>query len=59
MVRYAPIHVRVEEEHSGDSIALALYFLTRNHSFEAVEFGLTGVLNANMHLYDGLLATLT
>jgi hypothetical protein len=51
-------HVRVEEEHSGDSIALALYFLNQNQSFEAVEFGLNGVLNANMHLYDGLLATL-
>ncbi|MFA6212293.1 MAG: iron-containing redox enzyme family protein [Candidatus Obscuribacterales bacterium] len=52
-------HVRVEEEHSGDSIALALYFLNKHQSFEAVEFGLKGVLNANMHLYDGLLATLT
>ncbi|CAN5419425.1 hypothetical protein BH11CYA1_BH11CYA1_43030 [soil metagenome] len=52
-------HVRVEEEHSGDSIALALYFLTRYQSFEAVEFGLNSVLDANIHLYDGLLATLT
>mgnify|MGYP003393331054 CR=1 FL=1 len=52
-------HVRVEEEHSGDSIALALYFLTRHQSYEAVEFGLNGVLNANLYLYDGLLATLT
>jgi hypothetical protein len=50
-------HVRVEQEHSGDSIALALYFLERHNSFTAVEFGLKGVLNANMHLYDGLLAT--
>jgi hypothetical protein len=51
-------HVQVEEEHSGDSIALALYFLTRHQSFEAVEFGLRGVLDANIHLYDGLLATI-
>ena len=51
-------HVRVEEEHSSDSIALALYFLTRHQSYEAVEFGLRGVLDANIHLYDGLLATI-
>lgn len=52
-------HVRVEEEHSSDSIALALYFLSRHKSYEAVEFGLMGVLDANIHLYDGLLATIT
>lgn len=51
-------HVRVEEEHSSDSIALALYFLNRHQSYEAVEFGLSGVLDANIHLYDGLLATI-
>lgn len=51
-------HVRVEQEHSGDSIALALYFLERHNSFAAVEFGLKGVLDANVLLYDGLLATL-
>ncbi len=50
-------HVLVEQEHSGDSIALALYFLERGH-FDAVELGLNSVLDANMHLYDGLLATI-
>ncbi len=50
-------HVMVEQEHSDDSIALALYFLERGH-FDAVEFGLSSVLDANMHLYDGLLATI-
>ncbi|MBP9091181.1 iron-containing redox enzyme family protein [bacterium] len=52
-------HVRVEEEHSSDSIALAHYFLSRHQSYEAVEYGLRGVLDANIDLYDGLLATIT
>lgn len=52
-------HVRVEEEHSDDSIALALYFLEHGQGFEAVELGLTAVLDANVHLYDGLLSAIS
>jgi len=51
-------HVQVEAEHSGESIALALYFLENPLNFDAVEFGLLSVLEANIHLYDGLLQAL-
>jgi hypothetical protein len=50
-------HVTVEQEHFDESITLAAYFADTER--EAVEFGLLGVLDANLHLYDGLLATLT
>ena len=39
-------------------MALAVYFMRRGAQ-ESVEIGLKGVLDANMHLYDGLLQTLT
>lgn len=48
-------HVSIEEEHSGESLALALYFQESNQAVESVVYGLTGVLDANLHLYDGLL----
>lgn len=51
-------HVQVECEHSDESVALALYFIENYDDFEAVEFGLSGVLDANLHLYDGLISTL-
>jgi len=52
-------HVTIECEHFEDSVNLALYFLQENSDLEAdVLFGLNGVLNANLHLYDGLLACL-
>ena len=51
-------HVTVECEHSEESMALAVYFMRRGAQ-ESVEIGLKGVLDANMHLYDGLLQTLT
>lgn len=48
-------HVNVEQEHSQESVALAVYFLERYGDSQAVELGLNGVLNANLDLYDGLL----
>lgn len=48
-------HVTVECEHSGESIALAVYFSRLGHR-DSVLKGLTGVLDANCHLYDGLLS---
>ena len=52
-------HVAIEEEHSGESLALALHFVENHHAYNAVEYGLSGVLDANMHLYDGLLAAIS
>jgi Iron-containing redox enzyme len=53
-------HVTIECEHLEDSVSLALYFLEENSALEAdVLFGLTGVLDATVHLYDGLLACLS
>lgn len=52
-------HVQVECEHSDESVALAIYFIEKYDDFEAVQFGLQGVLDANLHLYNGLLATLS
>jgi len=50
-------HVTIECEHLEDSVNLALFFLDENPAFaDDVLFGLKGVLDANMHLYDGLLA---
>lgn len=50
-------HVTVECEHSEESMALAVYFMRRGAQ-ESVEIGLKGVLDANLHLYDGLLQAL-
>src|SRR5579875_1080567 len=51
-------HVSTEQAHSGDSLALALHFVERYDAGDAVLYGLTGVLDANFSLYDGLLAAL-
>jgi hypothetical protein len=52
-------HVAIECEHLEDSVSLALYFLTTDNTLEAdVLIGLKGVLDATIHLYDGLLACL-
>lgn len=52
-------HVTIECEHLEDSVSLALYFLEQNRAPEEdVLLGLSGVLDATVHLYDGLLACL-
>ncbi|HNG19078.1 MAG TPA: iron-containing redox enzyme family protein [Candidatus Obscuribacter sp.] len=51
-------HVTVESEHSQESIALACFFQERGQK-SSVEYGLKGVLEANVHLYDGLNACLS
>jgi hypothetical protein len=48
-------HVVIEEEHSDDSVALALYFIENHDQAKSVDYGMKGVLDANLHLYDGLL----
>ncbi len=49
-------HVTVEVEHSEESVALAVFFADTEAGVESVFDGLQCVLDANMHLYDGLLA---
>ena len=49
-------HVTVEVEHSEDSVALAVFFADTEDGVESVFEGLESVLDANVHLYDGLLA---
>ncbi len=49
-------HVTVEVEHSDESVALAVFFADTKDGVDSVLEGLEGVLNANMQLYDGLLA---
>lgn len=51
-------HVSIEIEHSDESVALALYFCGEPQGVSAVEHGLLGVLDANIFLYDGLLAAI-
>lgn len=51
-------HVTIEEEHRDESVALAIYFTEKYSAFESVKVGLMGVLDANVHLYDGLLSSL-
>lgn len=48
-------HVTVEVEHSQDSVALAVFFADTEDGVESVLYGLEAVLDANVHLYDGLL----
>jgi hypothetical protein len=52
-------HVLLEQEHTDESVALAVYFAQHHKAFEAVQVGLVGVLDANLDLYDGLLEALT
>jgi len=49
-------HVVVEAEHADESLALVQYFLPKHQT--SVEHGLAGVLEANLHLYDGLLSAI-
>lgn len=51
-------HVTVECEHTDESISLALYFSQQGHR-QSVATGLKGVLDANCHLYDGLLSSIS
>jgi hypothetical protein len=51
-------HVEVEVGHSGESLALAHHFMLDERNISAVIFGLNGVLDANLALYDGLLCAL-
>ena len=51
-------HVTVEVEHCDESLDLALHFIERYGAHNAVDFGMRAVLDANMRLYDGLLAAL-
>ncbi|MBX9949717.1 MAG: iron-containing redox enzyme family protein [Candidatus Obscuribacterales bacterium] len=49
-------HVTVEVEHSDESVALAVFFSDTQDGVASVLNGLERVLDANIHLYDGLLA---
>lgn len=51
-------HVSIEQEHSDESLALALYFSVDKVGCESVEFGLERILDANIALYDGFLAAM-
>jgi hypothetical protein len=52
-------HLTVEAEHTGESVALAVHFIENFDGLEAVVYGLTGVLQATVRLYDGLYEALT
>lgn len=52
-------HVLLEQEHTSESVQLAVYFATNNDAIKSVTVGMNGVLDANVHLYDGLLAALS
>jgi hypothetical protein len=51
-------HVAVEADHTDDSLALSSYFIYEHNAHEAVIFGVKAMLDANMLLYNGLLAAL-
>lgn len=51
-------HVTIEEAHRDESVALAKYFEEKHDAAKSVELGLRGILDANIYLYDGLLAAL-
>jgi hypothetical protein len=51
-------HVTIEAEHCDESLALALYFIEKHNALASVEYGMTGILDANISLYDGLLSAL-
>lgn len=52
-------HVMVESEHGDESLCLAEYFIDEKNARESVEFGMRGSLEANLHLYDGLLESVS
>lgn len=49
-------HVNVEVQHSEESVQLAVFFADTEDGVASVLDGLQGVLDANILLYDGLLA---
>lgn len=49
-------HVLIEQEHWQESLALVMHFLRAPEAVASVEYGLQGVLDANVDLYDGLIA---
>jgi hypothetical protein len=51
-------HVSIEVEHQDESIALADYFMRKHNLIESLLHGFDGMLDANNHLYDGLLQAL-
>lgn len=51
-------HLTIEEEHTDESLMLARCFESSPAGVKGVEFGLSGILDANLNLYDGLLAAL-
>ncbi len=51
-------HLDIEAEHSDESLDLALFFIEHHGCSDAVEHGLQATLNANVFLYDGLLAAI-
>lgn len=51
-------HVKVEAEHTDESIQLAVFFMENYGAHESVQFGLSGLLSANVMLYDGLLSAI-
>jgi hypothetical protein len=51
-------HVLLEQEHTNESVALAVFFAQNHDAFASVQAGMSGVLDANVHLYDGLLSAL-
>jgi hypothetical protein len=48
-------HVNVECDHGEESLALAEHFIENYDAAASVEFGFNKTLDANVHLYDGLL----
>ncbi len=51
-------HVKWEQEHTSESLALSLYFMENHNAFSSVAFGMKGVLDATVRLYDGFLAAI-
>ena len=48
-------HVNVECDHGEESLALAEHFIEKYDAAASVEYGFNKTLEANVHLYDGLL----
>ena len=51
-------HVKWEQEHTSESLDLSLYFIKNHQAFSSVEFGMKGVLDATVRLYDGFVAAI-
>lgn len=52
-------HVNVECDHGEESLALAQHFIENYDAKASVEYGFNKTLEANVHLYDGLLEAIT